>query len=530
MEHKWNILVDGRELDEDEIIEKIFEARKIKNPEHFFNPTSDDMIDPNALLNIDEAYLTVMKAVDNDWNFVIHADVDCDGCTSAAIMYRYLKNYTNKITVSINKGKTHGVNFEYNLSLIKTKTIVIIVDSINENYDVLYDYITSNNLDVKVLILDHHIIPKDFDSRPILVSSANNYLNPQLSGAGVCLKFCQYIDYNELACYSDELYDLAACGMVADMVDMTVMENRYIVQHGLDNLVNPGIKAVIGNYQFDSTSISYSIAPLVNAACRTCNNELALKLFIEDDVDIVYQIVERLRECKVLQDRVVTEMMPEIIKQNESQINNKVSTFLIEPRADVSVAGLLGNKLCDELQKPVLVLNKNEDILTGSARAVGLESFIEYTRKQDVEFADGHENAHGIGIKKENILAVRVGLEQALKSVEFVDERVIDIELEPFQIDRSLINKLKFYNRVTGENFKPITVCIKGISDATSKPMSNGKHMRMQKDGINYIKWNSKDDLTGKTFDVYGVLDCAYWGRSWNLNLIIENYMEAELT
>lgn len=528
MKKKWNILIDGREMDEDEIIDSILKVRGIDDPDKFFNPTEDNLLPFESLKNIDKAYEITMNAINNGWNFHIHGDVDCDGCTSAAILYRYLRNFTNKTTLSINSGKMHGVNNDFDCSVIKDKMVIYIVDSINERYDIIYDYAEKNELEIKVIVLDHHIIPKGFDSRPILVSSANDYPNPQLSGVGVCLKFCQYIDFNELECYSDELYDLAACGMVADMVDMTVMENRYIVQHGLNNLVNPGIKAVIGNYQFDSTAISFSIAPLVNAACRTFNNELAMRLFIEDDVDKVYQILEQLRECKVLQDRVVTEMMPEIIKQNESQINNKVSTFLIEPRADVSVAGLLGNKLCDELQKPVLVLNKNEDILTGSARAVGLESFIEYTRKQDVEFADGHENAHGIGIKKENLLAVRVGLEQALKNTEFVDERIIDIELEPFQIDRSLIDKFKFYNRVTGENFKPITVCIKGVSNATSKPMSNGKHMRMQKDGINYIKWNSKDDLTGKAFDVFGVLDCAYWGRSWNLNLIIENYMEAE--
>lgn len=526
MKKKWNILVDGTELDEAEIIDAVLEKRGVANVSEFFFPTENESVFPfESLKNIDKAYYTVMEAINGGWKIHIHGDVDCDGCTSEAIMERYLRNYTDNISRSINNGKMHGVHEDFDCSIIKDKTLIIIVDSINDNYDIIYDYAKNNNMNIEVIILDHHIVPENMDNRPILVSSANDYPNPQLSGAGVCLKFCQYIDFNELECYSDELYDLAACGMVADMVDMTVLENRYIVERGLNNLINSGIKAVIGNYQFDSTSISYSIAPLVNAACRTFNNELAMKLFIEDDVDIVYQLLEELRECKSLQDKVVAEMMPDVLKQNESQKNNKVSTFIIEPRTDISVVGLLGNKLCDELQKPVLVLNKG-DVYTGSARAVGLKSFIDYTKEQKVEFASGHENAHGIGIKKENLLHVKVGLEQALKDVEFADERTIDVLLEPNQITRSLINKLKFYNRVTGENFKPITVCIKGISNAESKPMSGGKHMRMIKDGMNFIKWNSKDDLTGKTFDAYGTLDCSYWGRSWNMNLILEDYME----
>ena len=523
MKQKWKVLVDGRNLDEDEIIDAVLKARGIDNPDAFFNPTENDLIDFDEMKNLDEAYQIVSNGINNGWNFVIHGDVDCDGCTSAAIMYRYLKHYTDSIALTINSGKNHGIHSDYKCSVIKDKTVLIIVDSINENYDVVYDYAKNNNLEIKVVILDHHIIPENFDNRPVLVSSANDYPNPQLSGAGVCLTFCQCFDYMELTDYADELYDLTACGMVADMVDMTVIENRYIVKHGLENLVNPGIKAVIGNYQFDSTSISFSIAPLVNAACRTFNNELAMNLFIEDDVDKVYQILEQLRACKAYQDDVVAKMMPEVMKQNDAQINNKVSVFLIEPRKDVSVAGLLGNKLCDVLQKPVLVLNKSDDVLTGSARAVGLKSFIDYTKEQKVEFSSGHENAHGIGIKKENLLAVRVGLEQTLKDVEFINERDVDIQLNTKQITRSLIDKFKYYSKITGECFKPLTVCVKGISGATSKPMSSGKHMRMIKDDVNFIKWNSKDDMTGKTFDIIGTLDSAYWGRRLNFNVIIDS-------
>ena len=69
-------------------------------------------------------------------------------------------------------------------------------------------------------------------------------------------------------------------------------------------------------------------------------------------------------------------------------------------------------------------------------------------------------------------------------------------------------------------------MCIKGVKNAESKPMKNGKHMRMIKDGINFIKWNSKDDLTGKKFDMFGTLDYAFWGKRWQYNLICDEFKE----
>ena len=50
---------------------------------------------------------------------------------------------------------------------------------------------------------------------------------------GVVWKFCKYLDECFETDYADELIDLAACGIVADMMDMTIMENRYIVYQGL---------------------------------------------------------------------------------------------------------------------------------------------------------------------------------------------------------------------------------------------------------------------------------------------------------
>ena len=68
----------------------------IDDPEHFLNPTEDDLLPLDDLKNIDKAYGLVMSAVNEDKRIAVHFDTDTDGITSGAIMTRYLKNMTEK--------------------------------------------------------------------------------------------------------------------------------------------------------------------------------------------------------------------------------------------------------------------------------------------------------------------------------------------------------------------------------------------------------------------------------------------------
>ena len=66
-------------------------------------------------------------------------------------------------------------------------------------------------------------------------------------------------------------------------MDITVMENRYIVSKGLSKINNPAIKKIVGGFEFNSTAISFSVAPIINASNRIGKNDIAMKAFIEDD-------------------------------------------------------------------------------------------------------------------------------------------------------------------------------------------------------------------------------------------------------
>ena len=86
-----------------------------------------------------------------------------------------------------------------------------------------------------IIVLDHHAIdPKvPYDDYVCLVSSQREYDNPDLSGSGTVWKFCKYCDEQYLTDYADELVDLAAIGILADVMNVSeeCYENRYIINH-----------------------------------------------------------------------------------------------------------------------------------------------------------------------------------------------------------------------------------------------------------------------------------------------------------
>ena len=189
---EWNVKIDGREMDEYEIIDAIMESRGIVDAYRFMNPSEDDMIPFDEMHGIDEGCKMVLDAIERGDHFIIHWDVDQDGNSAGAIMTRYLLNYTDNVSTIINEGKKHGVE-DFDINLLDGNTVLIVVDSLNNDPDI-YKRILDTG--AKLCVLDHHMIEQQLIDANLpfcLISSANNYPNPALCGAGVVFKFCKYI-------------------------------------------------------------------------------------------------------------------------------------------------------------------------------------------------------------------------------------------------------------------------------------------------------------------------------------------------
>ena len=65
-----------------------------------------------------------------------------------------------------------------------------------------------------------------------------DYPNKSLSGVGMVLKFCLYIDLLMNTTYSENFFDLAAFGIIADVMDLRHFETREIIREGFRHVNN----------------------------------------------------------------------------------------------------------------------------------------------------------------------------------------------------------------------------------------------------------------------------------------------------
>ena len=542
MEKKWTVKYDCRGMGENEIIDVILQDRGVEDINALLYPNEDCLIPFERMHNIDRAAKIILDGIKNRKRFLVYYDTDQDGISSGTIATRWLRENGADVLWTINKGKEHGIA-NADPAILASADILWVVDSIEIK---MYPYENAFNFGVEqIVITDHHLISKSMQKqmertgRITLVSSAVDYPNPALSGSATTWKLCQYMDWLELDNYSDSLADLAACGLVADVCDVGIesLENRYICSIGFNNQVNPALKRINGSYEFNSSAVSFGVAPLTNAANRTNENEKAVQLFLSDDIKEINRLITDLKECKETQNLEIAELMPQLEEQAEAQMEKKVMFFFVETENEVK--GLLGNKLIEKYQRPVIVLSNRIQVdeetgeivkheYFGSSRAIGVKNFKEYVDRTGLAGTGGHENAFGLWFEAEVLDDFRNTLEDALKDVNFVQETTVDIQLDLEQVNDDLIKKIKMLNRISGKGWHAISVMISGIKDYQVGAMSGGKHLKLIADDgkFLFIKWNydgDGDNLNGE-LSAIGNLDSGYFGRTYYRQLIMSDF------
>ena len=522
--------LDGREINDDlEIIDLILYNRGIDNIIGFLKPTEKDLIPFEEMNGLDEAYQIIDDAITMGEKFLVLADVDADGCCSNAIITKYLRRCGADVECIINDGKEHGAE-NLDLSLLADVDVVIIVDSLNNNPDVYKRIIETGT---KLVVFDHHLPEQRlFDAKLdfVLVTSAKDYPNEFLSGAGVCMKYVLYADEMNLTDYAQDLWVYAAIGLIADMSDMSVPENRYIAHRGLAQFKNPMVKKMVGNYTFDSQSVSFSIGPLVNAAMRMHENEKAMNVFLADDEDEISELVKDLKYCKEQQNEVVAELLDGLLEQGDAQLDRKCMFFMLDNDTEAEITGLIGNRLLALYQRPLFILKLKDGQYQGSMRAVGVDNMLEIANKTGLCVCQGHALASGAFIKENEFEQFKEVIEEKLKNVEFSINIEADIELLPSQINENLIKHLNAINRISGTGFPAVKVLVRTDNYEIST-FSTKKHLKIvdNETGVLLTKWNCMDwqtlDNQGEITAI-GVLSAPFYGRIKYLQLTIDEYTQ----
>ena len=165
--------------------------------------------------------------------------------------------------------------------MIKIDLIITVDCGITSVDEVRY----AKNKGIDVIITDHHE-PKEILPKAIAVVNPkikNNDLEfTELAGVGVVFKLLMAI--SEKLNLPEDSYlkylDFVSLGTIADIVPM-LSENRIIQKYGLEffkKSISPAINLLYNKYieNFDETTISFQIAPRINASRETSVKKILL--------------------------------------------------------------------------------------------------------------------------------------------------------------------------------------------------------------------------------------------------------------
>lgn len=486
-----------------EIVAKIIVNRNISEDdlEVFLNPTRKDLHDPYLLPDIKVAIDRILKAKENNEKVIIYGDYDVDGITSQAVLKMFLTEQGLNVDTYMPNRLEEG--YGLNIPAIdkiaqKGYNLIITVDcgisAIEEAR-----YIKSKNIDL--IVTDHHEVQDELpDALAVIDPKRKDSLYPfnQLAGVGVAFKVIQAIAKRlglEEKSYLKYL-DIVCTGTIADIVSLTD-ENRVIAKLGLKLVAvtrNPGLKALIESTKYknvDSTSISFGIAPRINACGRMGFEQEALDLFLTNSYDEAMRITEKLNQYNRDRQEIEKRIFDEAIKEiEEKQLYNKNAIVLSGDNWYHGVIGIVASKITEIYYKPTILVCFEGEEGKGSGRSIpgfdlhtALCSCGKYLEKYG-----GHEMAVGLTVNKSNFNEFKKNFELMAENIskeDTIPTVYVDDVISAKDISLNTVKQISMLEPFGEGNSMPIFV-YKNIKVHSVRTLSEGKHLKLSlKDGGN---------------------------------------------
>lgn len=525
----------------------IIEDEKVRK---FLEPTREDFYDPFLMPDMEIAINRIIEAMNNNEKVMIYGDYDVDGITSISVLQKFLKERGIEVSSYIPNRLEEG----YGLNKVAIKEIydkgyrlMITVDcGISAIEEIEY----ANSLGITTIITDHHEPLEELPKALAVIDAKrkdNKYPFNQLAGVGVVFKVIQalgiklgldekgYLKYLDLVCV----------GTISDIVPL-VDENRVIAKLGL-KLVNVtknlGLRCLLeaaGYKTIDSNTVSFGIAPRVNACGRMGHENEALDIFLSDDIEEVKKLSDKLNEYNRTRQETEKNIVKEALELIEVNKENEKSAIVLGHKGwHHGVIGIVSSKITETYFKPSILVSFEDGIAKGSGRSILGFDLHEALCKcsKFLEKYGGHEMAVGLSLKEENFESFKEELNKIAKESK-VDEilPVIYIDGTVKQEDMKMdfvkeLHKLEPF----GEGNKMPLFAYKGLKINSIRALTEGKHLKLTLkddniiiDAIGFNMGNLVNDyLIGDKVDIVGVLEVNSFNGMENIQINLKDIMKS---
>ena len=499
---------------------------------------------PFRLPNMQRAVARIYQALLSGENMAIYGDFDVDGITATALLVQGVSILGGRAVPYIPHRLTEG----YGLKTAALENLyrqgISLVITVDCGITALAEVKRAKRMGLDIIITDHHtplevIPPAVAVVNPKLPDSS--YPFSELAGVGVALKLLealfQGIGKEEQL---DELMDLVALGTVADMAPL-LGENRYLVKQGL-KLINAsprlGIREMITQAglnigSIDTESISWTIAPRLNAAGRLAHAMTSYKLLMTESPQEAQELSACLERKNAERQSLTTRVLA---KAREQVLAKGISPLLVASDRDcpVGIAGLVAGRLSEEFYRPTIVITVGEQVSSGSCRSIPEFNIILALQQCSSLFSHfgGHAQAAGFTLPTKNLPR----FEQKLLQLATI--QLAGVDLRP-QLD---IDTEVALSDLGGETFPAIqqlapfgygnpapTFLSRGVEIVDCRAMGgNGEHLRLKLkqggvvwDGVGFRLGSYLAEVSSSLDIVYN-LEVDRWrgGKRLRLNIL----------
>lgn len=471
----------------------------------YLEPSVEQCHSPFLMRGMSEAVRRIYLALVRSERIVVYGDYDVDGTLSTALLYRYLKQIGAQVHSFIPERLRDGYGMTPAVieELKKQKTNLII--TVDNGSTAVQESLFIRELGMDLIITDHHRFGE-------LIPEAVAILNPHhpqcrypfkgLCAAGVGFKLLQGLElhlteenfWKEYGFHPPDLskeFDLVALATVADRVPLTD-ENRYLVQRGLEVMNHSprlGLKALIRECGIEGpitpVTISFKLAPKINAIGRVSSSRFGVQLFVSDDPAEIAACVRSMLQANVRRQTIEQQVFKKAVSLANSQ-QNEAALILVNEHWHPGVMGSISSRIAHQFGKPTLMLTCSPDKnIVGSGRSHGSIDIHHALEECDalLERYGGHKMAVGLSLKPENLPLFRKQFIEALQGSESWQSSLkgeslqIDAWVEPTDLQHSLAHEFLRMSPFGMENQEPVL----GIPRAqiTSARIFKERHLHM---------------------------------------------------
>lgn len=494
---------------------KILTERNINSVEQakkFLYPSLSDLGDPFLMSGMKEA-VDRINAVSPEEVIVVYGDYDVDGISATTILIKCLR-LMGKTAYAVIPERSDGYGLseaviERALEEFCPDLLITVDCGISAVNEVEY----LQDLGVDVIVTDHHEIPDTLpDCTIISCKLDDDYKFNGLCGAGVAYNLSRALIGDK----ADEFLDMVALATMADSMPL-IGENRILVTEGLKRIRQgkciAAIKSLLKNAnvkEITATSLSYSVAPRVNAAGRMGNANVALSAFLSEDEYEVGVFTEQLNQFNAKRQNDCEELY----KSAKNKLSNKSPLMkvnvLYDKKWNTGLVGIVAARIAEETGKPTILFTESDGVWHGSARSnnsINIFEALKYATKYSENFG-GHAQAAGVTVRYENFTDFENALDEYVSktcdisdftSVVYVDE----IVKEPITI--GYVEELEKLEPCGVENPRPLFA--EYVGNAYATPLKYGSpHLSLKTNNFDFIYFNGVDDIKILNSDVVKAL------------------------